>query len=276
MSGSRIKTMVIAALVVINVLFLTFIVIDTVADARSSRQAIENACSVLRINGIEVDPDTVKSSGALRTMRSARDDEAEAVIARAFLGLANMTEQGVICLYENAERGMAKFSSGGEFEVLLHEGAVKYTGGTLRTVNRLLRSMQLKTKDPIVTGAPGSETVTVVSTYKGSSIFNCVIEFVFSGENLESAKGRYVTGVEEAEEGVVISTPGAALLGFLAAVRREEAACTRIISAEAGYQYTVTGSFGDGLIAPAWLITADSGLYIIDDATGEIREFRDR
>ena len=271
LSISRIKAMVIAALAVINVFFLTFIIRDTVADARSGRKAIENACAVLRSNGIAVDPDAIKSAGAIRAMRTARGDASETAIARAFLGAANMTDQGVIYLYENTERGTAEFYSGGDFEILIIEGVITNTGGTLRTVNRLLRSMQLKTKEPTITGAPGNETVTAVCTYKGASIFNCAVEFVFRENSLERVTGRYVTGIEAAEDGSEISTAGTTLLCFLAAVRRGEIECARIYGVEAGYQYSVAGPSG-GVITPAWLITADSGQYIIDDATGEIRQ----
>ena len=272
MSGSRIKTMVIAALAVINVFFIAFIIRDTAADARSERRAVENACSVLRNNGVYIDPDDVKSGGSIRAMRVARADEAEAVIARAFLGTADMTDLGVICLYENAGLGTAEFSSGGVFTIMLNEGAVTNSGGTLRTVNRLLRAMKLETKEAAVSGAPGYETVTAVNSYKGASIFNCVVEFTFRGSSLESVRGRYMAGIETAEDGTEISSVGTALLCFLAAVRRDEVECARIFGIEAGYQHNIAGSFGEGVISPAWLITADSGQYILDDATGEIRQ----
>lgn len=271
LSGSSIKTMVIAVLVVINAFFLTFIIIDTAADARSERQAIENACSVLRSNGVSVDPETIKGGGALRMMRASRSDEAESAIARAFLGSANMTDKGVIYLYENTARGTAEFSSGGAFTILLNEGVITNDGGTQKTVSRLLRAMKLETREPVVSGPPGNEIVTAVSTYKGTSVFNCVIEFVFRGNSLESAKGRYMTELEAVDDGAVISTAGTALLCFLAAVKRDEIECARIFSIEAGYRHSIAGSLGDGVIAPAWLVTADSGQYIIDDAAGEIR-----
>ena len=270
MSGSRIKTMVIAALLLINVIFLTVIIVDAVAGVRSERQAIENACAVLRHSGIEINPDDVMTAVALRTMRTARGDEAEAAIARALLGPTVMTDQGIIYLYENVERGIAEFFSVGDFKILLNEGVITNANGTLRTVQRLLRDMKLETAEPILSGEPGNETVTVAGAYRGKSIFNCVIEFIFNGENLEIVKGRYVTNIEVAEDGTEISSAGTTLLTFLAWVKREDVECARIDSVEAGYQHRAVGSFGESVIAPAWLITADSGRYILDDATGEI------
>jgi len=248
---------------------LTFIIRDTVADAQSDRHALENVCEVLRSNGIQIDPDSVRSGGALRTMRTARGAEAEAVIARALLGPTEMTDQGVIYQYDNAQRGTAKFYSAGDFLIQLNEGVITSEGGAMRTVKGLLRAMQLETMTPVLSGTSGGEIVTVVGAYNGASIFNCVIEFSFIGDSLDTVKGKYATGIEASDGGAEISSAGTVLLGFLAAVRRGEVECSRIDSVEAGYQYRVSGSFGEGVIAPAWLIATDSGRYIIDDATGD-------
>ena len=271
MSVSKIKSIVIVALLLINVFFLTVIVVDTIADARSERLVIENACAILRLGGIAVEPDSIRSIDALRTMRAVRDHEAEETIARAVLGAVVMTDLGVIFRYENPDNGVADFYSAGDFEIQINEGVATNAWGTLRSVQRILSDMKLDTSEIVLSGEPGSEVVTAVAAYRGASIFNCAIEFVFSGVNLETVKGRYVTGIEAAEDGAVISSPSAALFDFLAAVRRGEAESTRIYSVESGYQFHhAGGSLGESLIMPAWLITADTGRYIIDSATGDI------
>jgi hypothetical protein len=269
-----IKTVVIAALVLVNVFFLAVIIIDTVADARSEREAIENVCTVLRSGGIMISPESIRTGSTLRTMRTAREYGAEAAIARAVLGPTEMTVAGVIYHYESAERGIAVFFSGGDFEIHVNEGVITNTGGTLRTVRRLLRDMGLETSELRSTESPGGETVTAVSAFRGASIINCTIEFYFTGASLETVRGRYVAGAEPAEDSFGISQVGTALIGFLAAVRndaREDIVCTHILSVEAGFQHHVVGSFGEGVIAPVWLITTDAGLFIVDGATGEIQ-----
>jgi len=276
LSGSRIKTIAIAALLLINALFLTVIIIDAAADALSEREALENVCAVLRAGGIMINPDAVSTAGPIRTMRTARSLETEEAIARAVLGQTVVTDQGVIYLYENAERGSAEFASAGDFEIHLKEGVITNTNDTLRTIQGLLRSMNLETSEPLVSVSPDGETVTAAIAYRDASIFNCAVEFVFFGGSLQTIKGRYVAGFEPAEDGGVIHSAGTALLGFLAEVRREERAdvvCTQIHGVEAGYRHRVVGSFGEGVIAPAWLISTDNGFYLIDDASGEIWPF---
>jgi len=269
-SVSRIKTIAIVMLISINIFLGAVIVIDTTDDTRIERQAIEDACTVLRLNGIAIDSGAVIANNAIRTMRTAREDEVEALIAQTVLGNTTMTDLGIIYTYENDQRGMAEFYSAGDFEILLNDGVITNENGTLRTVQALLRDMGLESASQIVALGHDSETVVVTGAYRGASIFNCTTEFIFRRGSLQTIKGRYVAGVEPLEDGAEIMQAGTALLGFLAWIRNGNAECTQVFRAEAGYQHSVYGSFGEGVIAPAWLITADSGRYIIDDVTGEI------
>ena len=270
-SVSRLKTLFIAALLLINAFFLTIIIADRYDDARNERQAIENLCAILMSNGIAIDPDSIKPAGELRAMRTARDVETEAAIANAFLEQVEMTGQGVIYLYDNAERGMAKFYSACDFEIQLNEGVIISDDNTLKTVRQLLRDMKIEASMLTVSIEPDSEIVTVVNTYRDAGIFNGSIDFIFEGGSLRTVIGRYVTGVELLGEGTVISHAGTALLEFLAAVKRGDIECESILSVEAGYLQSVVGPFGEGIIAPVWLITTGAGQYTVDSATGEIR-----
>lgn len=272
MSGSRIKTLVIATLALINIVFLAVIVINAITEAQIERQAKENICAVLGTGGITIDPASITSDDRLRAVRTARADEAEASIAHAVLGPTTITVQGVIHQYESVGRGIAEFFSGGDFEIRVDSGTVKSSGGTVRTVSRLLRDMKLETSEVIHTGRMEGDMVTVVCSYRGASIFNCTIDFVFSGDSLSLVKGRYVTGFEPLEESASMPYVGTALLGFLSAVKdeeREDVTCTRIDSVESGYHQHVVGAFG-GELAPVWLITTDMGSYYVFFATGEI------
>jgi len=270
-----VKNITIAILLLINALFLTVIIIDVVMDIRLERETIGNVCRVLRAGGIAINPDDIQTNSALRTMRTARSLESEVVIAEAILGQTQVSDQGVIYLYENAERGVAEFASAGDFEIRLHDGVIVHSGDPLKTVQGLLRSMKLETTRLSLHVSHDGEVVTAVNAYRKASIFNNTIDFVFVDGSLYVIRGRYVAGFEPAEDGTAISPVGTTLLGFLAEVKREEredVACSEILGVEGGYQHRIA-SFGDGVIAPAWLISTDNGTYLVDDATGEIRVF---
>ena len=272
MSVSRIKTIVIAALVLVNAFFLTLILINNYADARDERQMIETACSILQSNGIAINPDSIITSGAFSAMRTARSIEAEEAIAYAFLGQVEMADQGGdIYLYENADRGIAEFSGAGDFDIRLHAGVVGYADGASKTAQEFLRDMKLETSAPTSSLDSDGERILVYSEYMGARIFNCTIEFMFVGDSLQTVRGRYVSNVEPVESGAQISQVGTALLGFLAALKRDEIECREILSVEPGYRHGAAGAFGEGVLNPSWLITTDDGRYLLDSATGEIR-----
>jgi len=266
---SRLKTITIAALLLINILFAAVIISDTAADARGERLLIEDLCEIVRANGIEISPENFNTSGSLRAMRTSRDDEFEAQIAHSVLGATVMTDQGMIYLYESEERGTAEFSSGGDFDIRLNENIITSSGGTLRSVRRLLRDMNIETAEISQVVSHDSETIIAIVAYRGSNIFNSTIEFTWIGNSLDTIRGRYVAVIETVEDGTEISSVGTALLGFLAKAREGDISCTQILSVDAGYQHRVSGAFGEGIISPVWMITTDTGRYIVDD-TGEV------
>ena len=269
MSISRIKTIVIAALVLINGIFLSVIIIDAVADIRSERAAIEDAAAILLSNGITINPDNISSSGSFGTMRTERVHEVEETIAAAVLGESEMTDLGVIFRYESLESGVAEFNSSGGFEMQLNENAIINTAGALKTVEKLLDDMKIEISSITQYSTTGYETVTAIVSYRGVEIFNCAIEFEFSGEQLKTISGRYVTVTRPLTDGVAITTPATAMLAVLGAVKNEVIEVTRIDSLESGYFFR-TGPFGEGVLDPVWLVETDTGIYIMDVATGEI------
>jgi len=275
-SISKTKNIAIALLVFINVFLLAVIIIDNIADARDERNSLENTCAVMQAGGVGVDPENIKAGTGLRTMRTVRGDEAEEAIARAVLGDTEMTDQGVIYLYENPHNGTALFASAGDFEITLNRGVVTAGDGKLREVQRILRDMAIETSSVESIHGNESETFIAVCRYSEYEIFNCIIEFIWDENDLQTIKGRYVTGFEIAEGGTGLSSVSTALLAFLAAVKnenRDDISFSYIYSMESGYQHRVVGAFGEGEIIPSWLVFTDTGRYIFDSATGEIQSF---
>ena len=270
MSKSRLKTLVIATLALLNLLFLAIIIIDTAEEAHSQKKALENVCELLRLGGISVKPEVIGGFSPLAEMKTTRDTAAEALFTSVTLGETEITDQGVIYLYESPERGRAEFYSAGDFEMWINQGAVTSSNDKVRTVKKLLREMKLEASQILSVTEAQREYITVRCAYRKASVFNYSVEFIFNGDDLESIKGRYITGIVNTENGETLSTPGTALLGLLRAVKRGEVSCDSIDSVEAGYFYLVAGSFGEGSIIPAWCISTNTGSFIYNERTGEI------
>jgi hypothetical protein len=271
---SKIKTIVIVALVLINLLFLSLIIIDSITVSRNLREEIELASAVLIAEGIDISPNSIRVDNSIRAMRTSRDSEAELRIAQAVLGDVNVINQGLIFRYESEQNGVAMFYSAGDFEILLNEGTVGNAGGAVRVVENILREMDIVTVGMTTTNTPTGEVVTVTGAYRDGAIFNNTIEFSFGENGLEGIRGRYVSGFEPIEDGTTISSIGTVMLGFLSKVINGESDTTMIASVEAGFQFRPSGAIGEGIIVPAWLIITDTGHYLTDCETGEMRLLR--
>ena len=258
-------------LLLINAFFVVIIMMDNNAVAREEWQAILRVCEILQSNGIAIDPENIVRAASISAMRTTRGIELEAAIAGLFLGDAKMTDQGVIYLFENPDKGTAEFYSAGDFEIRLHDGVITYDASAVRTVGELLRSMEYEKLAFDISFDEESDCVRVVSLYDNAKIFNSTIEFAFSGNSLQTVKGRYVTGIVPIVQGEQISNVSTALLEFLSATVRGDIDCYEITMVESGYQHSVVGSFGDGVMAPVWMITTDAGRYIVDSAAKEVR-----
>ena len=228
MGGSKIKSMVIASLVLINIFFLAVIVFDRADDARREKRVIENVCAVMVSNGIQLSPDDISVNMRLRAMKTVRSQQAEQTIAQAVLGPVFITDRGGnIYQYENQNSGSAVFDSAGGFTISVNAGVVSGDGGAEAEVNKLLRAMKLETMALSTKGGAGSEIVTAVCAYKKADIFNCTVRFTFIGGSLREIAGRYAPGIAPEENGAAISPVSTALLQFLAFVKSGETVCGR-------------------------------------------------
>ncbi|MDR1065004.1 MAG: hypothetical protein LBL25_01375, partial [Oscillospiraceae bacterium] len=267
MSTSKIKNIVIAVLVFINVFFLSAVLVSRVGEASGRRRVIDDLRTVLENAGVALEDGAIASLESLRPMSTERDAYGEAYLARAVLGDCSPSQDGGANSVYTGERGTAEFNARGEFRIELTEPYAA-RGGARAEAKRLLREMGLDASDPALSVNGDTETASAVCEYKGAPTFNCVVSFEFEGGLLLRVTGRRPSGVKEAPPGTLRELP-TALLEFLAFVRGGGIDCSRILSVEAGYRLTVS-AFGDGTLSPGWLVTTDAGGFFINSPTGEI------
>ncbi|MDR2420897.1 MAG: hypothetical protein LBD49_02165 [Oscillospiraceae bacterium] len=267
MSTSKLKNIVIAGLVFINVFFLAAISLSSIGESSERRGILSDLRTVFESSGIRLAGELPSSSESLRPLSAERDAFGEAAIARAALGeCAPSGDGGARALY-TGERGAAEFNARGEFKI---EFAEPYSprGDVSSATKRLLRDMGIDAAAPALSESGGIVTATSVFLYKGAPAFNCAISFEFEDGRLLRVTGRRPSGIKDAPAASLRSLP-TALLGFLTFARGGGTDCSEIASVTAGYRFAVS-AFGEGALSPGWLLDTDAGGYFIDASTGEV------
>ena len=267
MSIQRLKNLVIAALLLINLFFLTDILLGRVSAATERSRTIESLQAVMSASGINFSDNAVNNVAVLDAYVTSQDAFAEAVIARTILGDCEPAQSDGGQVYTGS-RGTATFNSRGVFLIDLSESFVPSGATAERAVKKLLKSMSIDTNEPAATIFGDTTIVIAQCTWRGSPIFNCTVTFTFVGNELISVEGRRPSGVSEAPEISSISF-STAVLSFLRYERAQDIGSTVIVSIAPGYRMNV-GAFGDGSLTPGWLIVTDTGPYFADASTGEI------
>jgi len=259
LSTARIKTLVIAALVIINAFFLTFIIWERASESIQHRNTLEQISVILRQNGITINADEIHDSPLLTDADIVRDTDREKAIASALLGDATLLDSGgSISKFESPE-GSALFSSAGEFTVDLAGGGYTSGGDAAGAAKKLLALMDMQYTGLETAQSADGEDVSATFTHSGAELFDCKIDFLFENGVLKQVKGKYPTGIKDSAGGGTQKTALTAIINFLSDVKSGAVACSAISDVRSGYntQFEVFS----GKLIPVWRITADTGTY---------------
>ncbi|MDR2358115.1 MAG: hypothetical protein LBD92_08560 [Oscillospiraceae bacterium] len=259
MSVGRIKNLVIAALIMINLFLLLFFVWGRAGEISARREVIEDICVIMGNNGIVLEPSSIGGAGGLASRGTSRDAAAEDAAAAAVLGNCEKTESGSISRYLGA-RGSASFNGRGEFVFEIYPGDAAAESAEAHA-RGLIKDMGLRTGAPDIKRSDGVTSVSAVCTFEGAPVFNCPVRFEYEDGSLIRVSGRRAYAARDAA-GESISGAADALLSFLAYVKGEGAPCGEITQVEAGYQFNVSAA-GDGELSPGWRVDTDQGEFFV-------------
>lgn len=275
MSWSKLKTIMILILLLLNLFLLGLVGANQLRSIRYEASALSEAAAVLELNGIQVAQETLPSSMALSASTAARDIRREEALARALLGAApEVSASGGFYIY-SAETGSASFRSSGEFSVQLHQPLSPPADGDRRgQVRSLLEELGLELWQVSETG----DTVTAVQSLRGAPVFPVGVvgqssagaTFLYDGEGrLCSASGRlFLGGISTDPEPSKPLTVPTALIAFFNFIMDSGDVCQSIQEMTAVYR---AAALTDPVrLTPAWRIVTDTGDYFLDAATGEV------
>lgn len=268
MKITKIKSILIGALVLVNLFFLAVILRDYVAERSGRKELLEHLARLFEQHGVALDIGSVGEGASLTEYTVRRNQDAERALAEALLGDTVKSDEGGNIYEYKSEKGTAVFT-GGTFEVSVNPGVWLAGAGPVRTVRDVLKTLKIEAASIGPAGDKGNETVTAVCAAGGFPIFNCGIRFHFQDGWFLGISGTMATALTPAAGKTDMSSPATALVRFLSDIKSNKISCTEIRAVTPGYYMPPFFSDDDSLI-PVWRIQTDAGTYYRDAVTGEI------
>ena len=265
MEWPRIKTIVLAILLITNIGLLSFVVQRAYQGRQMQREARENAILFLQNSGIEVDPAVIPERMGLPPQTVKRDREQEARIASALLGGAvQELSWGAEAFRYYNEKGYLQFHRDGALKGEFVEGELPIQDpDSMDYSQQILRLLEFEGDVVASTGTAGEEpmtTVVVQQSWKGAPLFRQELTLSYKNGCLVQVEGRRLNGEPELDPSrEPISIPTA--LGDV---------CSRIDSITEGYLNPLPNGAGPSDLVPVWSISTDTGAYLLNTLTGEL------
>lgn len=273
MAWSKIKTIIILILLLLNIFLLALVGVIQMRSARYEAAALSEAVAVLELNSIQVEAASLPAAMPLKVLTATREMQQESNMATALLGeeMETRSTGGGQRMYEGAA-GTITFRSGGEF-IMTFAGPVAPPEGTSRSdqvrviLGRLGLSVWQLTEE--------ENTVTAIQSVGDTPVFSAGmaaagLTFAYDEEGrLRSASGRLVLGRTSDEPGAQepLTVP-TILIAFFNFIMDSGDVCHSIYEMTPIYR---AAFLSDPVrLTPAWRITTDIGNYYVDAYTAEV------
>ena len=138
MESSKIKNILIAILLFVNLGLLGLIWNDHQQSRENTRQAMESLERVFANRGISMEQVDLPENSALMTYGMSRDLDREQKLVEQVLGTVTVEDQGGNIMYYYGEKGQASFRGTGDFEILFSDGAVTGEEDPAATAKKML------------------------------------------------------------------------------------------------------------------------------------------
>ena len=263
MKTSRIKTIVIVILLLVNVFLLVLLLGRRNEQRIAYERSVEQLSLLLVNNGITFDTSLLPDKVSFPAAELTHDAAAEAAFAHALLGdnAAARSTGGGNSVYES-ERGSLRFRANGAVDGSMNCPArdpADFLSGILPPLGYRV--------DVSGVNFAGSGTAVAVREMDSTRIFNAPLTFTFESGALTSVSGSFLPSVT-----LTKSTDGmdaiSALVRFLDYRNTNGLVCTQIVHLENGY--LLQSAAVSPKLVPAWHIMTDVSEYYVNSVTGEI------
>lgn len=269
MSWSKLKTIMIYILLLLNLFLLGLVGMNRLRARRYQTTALTEAAAVLTRNSIQVRQEDLPREMKLPAAVAIRDLEKEEQLVRAFLGedIRASASGGGLYVYEG-EAGTASFRGNGEFTITYSRPSD--WGATPREMmeqlgldmGRTWEEEGLSAVEQSLNGVP------VYPSGSGGGQGAAGMAFEYDGiGRLRSVSGRLLLGKltsSQEEQPISVSTALIAFFNFVVDsgdLCRELTGMTPVYRAAAGEPVHLT---------PAWRVSTDTGDYFVDAVSAEV------
>ena len=263
MKASRLKTIVIVILLLVNA-FLLFLLLSRRAEqTQAYERTVEQLCELFDRSGVSFDCALLPENSDVYALSPERSSTREMAFAKSLLGddVSAFDSGGGISRYSSS-LGSCSLRSGGTVDAVLS----RPLNDAAQFSRELFRSFGYEEVSSSLNGGSGS--VTGVRCNDERLIYNAALSLSFSDGVLTSASGVFLSELKENRRTDGIDAVSA-LVHFLDYCGASGVVCTEVSALESGYllQSTSTSSLR---LAPVWRITTDVNNYYVNCKTGEV------
>ena len=269
MKTSRIKTIVIVILLLVNAFLLVLLLGRRNQQRVAYGHSVEQLSLLLANNGIAFDTSLLPGKVSFPAAELAHDADAEAAFARALLGddAAARSTGGGSSVYES-NCGSLQFRANGTIEGTLN----LFVSNPIALCEDIFRSCDYEMDDTAYAHAlavsdSGSGTISALRSVDGLSVFAAPLSLTFENNTLISVSGSFLSNVSALKLAHGMDSISA-LVRFLDYRNSNGLVCTKITSLT--YGYLLQSSAANAKLVPAWHIATDVSEYYVNSATGEI------
>ena len=272
MDNRVLERIVIIILLLLDLVLLGIVLTDRAEARRSETETAYRVTEVLRENGVTVNGNTVPVQAAPPGCTLVRSSEQEqAMVKKLLKGSVAIEDLGGNILHYRSRRGQAVLRGSGETDVLLNRGTTVMRGSPEKTCARILRRMGVAAEacGAGISEADGNAYAEFYCCRDDYPVFNAVLHFDFSGDNVDMIIGTRIFDslTEEDDSGLMDSV--SALLRFTELLQSGEFSCTRLEDFRPGYLLSVLVS-GESILTPVWRLETDGGVLLINAESGRI------
>jgi hypothetical protein len=262
---SRLKTIMILILALLNICLLGSLVSRIAAERESRQQAAEQLVALFAAENIALDANTIPDKAPPSGQTLTRSPNSDQALAAAFLGdgLSSTDQGGGIYTY-GSNYGAARCSSNGTFDII----GTQITEDAESFCRKFCRENHYKNLSFIL-DETGSGTATAVRYYDGYPVFNCTITFTIESGAITKVSGTHLPDAT-AESDVQDPLSAVAALSLFLGMRRESGALVSVIT-EMYLCYELQGTTTSPItLTPAWCIVTDTASYYVNCYTAAI------